>query len=1635
MKKERLTLVIMLIMLLAMSVSLLADGTQPPGSGTAADPYQVSTLDHLLWISTNSSSWSSYFEQTADIDASLTSGWNDGAGFSPIGNDSTKFTGSYNGQGHTINDLFINRPLTNYVGLFGYTWGAEIDSIGVAATISITGDFYVGVLVGKNAESTVTNSYSSGQVNGNNYVGGLVGSNYWFSTISNSYCLENSVNGDWDVGGLVGCNRSHSVIKNSYSTSSVSGNSYVGGLVGDSDMNCTVSNCFWDTETSGLSTSDGGTGKTTVQMKDVATFTALYTAGLDTTWDFVGNPYDDANNSDYWDIDIMSGDLNDGYPFLAWEVSPSPSPQPPSGSGTSSDPYLVSTLEHLLWISIHPDSWSSDIKQTANIDASSTSTWYGGAGFSPISNSFINFTGFYDGQEHTISGLFIDRSDTDYIGLFGYAYGSSEIKNIGVTNVNITGRNNVGGLIGYNDGACDSCYSTGSVSGVDNTGGLIGRSSNSTVFSCYSECSVNGVNNVGGLVGLNSSSQLAQSYSTGSVSGTVNQVGGLVGRNDSSTVFNCYSTGSVSGTADKVGGLVGWNYYYSIVSVCYSTGSVSGNKMVGGLVGDNWDSVINCYSTGSVSGNSNVGGLVGLSYYSSTALNSFWNTETSGLSTSYGGTGKTTVQMKDVATFTALYTAGLDSTWDFVGNPYDDTDNSDYWDIDIMGGNLNDGYPFLAWQFSSSPSPQPPSGSGTSSDPYLVSTLEHLLWISIHSNSWSSHIKQTADIVASSTSTWYGGAGFSPIGNNSTKFTGSYNGQEHKISDLSINRQSVDYIGLFGYTNGSEFDSVYLTNINIKGNDYVGGLVGYNYDHSTVSKCYSTGSVSGSSDVGGLVGENHNHSTVSNCYYTAGSVSGSMYVGGLVGGNGPYSTVSKCYSTGSVSGTSDVGGLVGWSYYPSTVSNSFWDTQTSGQSSSSGGTGKTTAQMKNVRTFTDVSWSNGLSSAWDFVDDPYDDTGVYNYWDIKVSENNGYPFLTSGAAGGSQPPGTGTSDDPYLISTPSHLLWISTHPTEWTWRYFKQIADIDASFTSGWNGGAGFSPIGNWQTEFRSNYNGQGHTISNLYINRPTEDHIGLFGCIKGGDIDGICVKDVNITGRNNVGGLVGEAYYWAGIENCSSTGSVTGVNNVGGLAGAANHAPTYYSYSTASVSGDYSVGGLTGYVYGCSMFADYSTGSVSGNNCTGGLVGYLAYSGSVYYCYSTGSVGGGTGGFGGGLIGYKYWTSTWVENSFWDTLTSGCPGSCGGTGKTTAEMKNVRTFTDVDWSNGLSSPWDFVGNPYDDTGTDDYWNIDGITNNGYPYLNWQPPVSYKIYLQVRYNDGTPCNFPSELVDAWAINHNAKADTVKWGDSEMTAYNDTIQIDAVALSWGDGDSIEINVIADPPGADPPQSSNYNNIITGIENQYWTFAYGNGLTLPVELSSFTAISSNKLVILEWTTETETDNQGWNIYRATTDDLNEAVMINLSLIPGHGTTSGSNDYKFTDDTVINGVSYYYWLESIDYSGESEFYGSISATPQSSPPIEPEYYEFSELQQNSPNPFNPSTTIGFTIKGKKGTMHNVELKVYNIRGALVKTLLEGKVSSGRHSISFSSKELSSGVYFYRLKTDSFVDMKKMLILKSKI
>jgi len=283
------------------------------------------------------------------------------------------------------------------------------------------------------------------------------------------------------------------------------------------------------------------------------------------------------------------------------------------------------------------------------------------------------------------------------------------------------------------------------------------------------------------------------------------------------------------------------------------------------------------------------------------------------------------------------------------------------------------------------------------------------------------------------------------------------------------------------------------------------------------------------------------------------------------------------------------------------------------------------------------------------------------------------------------------------------------------------------------NEGKGWQPIGSIAVNdaFVGSFDGQGYEICDLFINRPDESDVGLFGVIEtGGVIENVGVVNGNVTGYEAVGSLVGynrgtvKNSYARGdvtgdldvgslvgvndgtVGNSYSSGSVTGRDGVGGLVGK-NEGTVSNSYSTGTVNGNDFVGSLVG-INGGTLSDSYTGGTVNGNDFVGGLVG--RNEGVVSKCYSTGSVTGDE--HIGGLVGQNLHGV--VSNSVWDTQTSGQATSDGGTGKTTEEMMDIITFTGAGWD--ITA----VANP-GTRNTDNIWNI--VDDATYPFLSWQSVV------------------------------------------------------------------------------------------------------------------------------------------------------------------------------------------------------------------------------------------------------------------------------------------------------------------------
>ncbi len=691
---------------------------------------------------------------------------------------------------------------------------------------------------------------------------------------------------------------------------------------------------------------------------------------------------------------------------------------PFEGEGTEEEPFVISTLDDLRTLSESSEYYSYHFKQTADIDASDSQTWNSGdhdgdettddeaMGFLPIGRSSYYFTGTYNGNGFAISGLYINRPTSSYVGLFGYvSYG--EISDLKVSDSEISGNGYVGGLVGYNYyTTVTNCSYTGTITGAGSrVGGLTGQSYHSSVTDCYS---------------------------SGTVTGSGDYTGGLVGYNYiSSTISECYSTCEVTGSGQYTGGLSGNSYQDSNIENCYCTGSVSGSGNTGGFVGINYTSTIsNCYNTGTVTGSGYTGGFAGQNI--GTIENSFYNTETSGLTTaiglnsnSYTATGLTTDEM------TSNLCEYTQASWIFP-------------DIWTMDSDDNGGYPALTWQgFAHTAICSVPS---IVDGVYQIETKDNLLWLSQSEDAdWSADYIQTADIDASTISD------FTPIGNYDSRFTGSYNGQGHTISNLTIT--GSNRTALFGYASGASLDSINLIDVTISGSKYTaalaacavntditactssgsvessgsaftGGLIANFYgggsiincsnsasvtangkyiggiaclvnDASQVSGCCNTGDITltlaseGTADAGGLIGavESSNVTAViTNCYNTGTIIATNGNSAGGVIGTSKGATVTNCYSTGTVTAATQVGGISGYcGDYTNTFTNCFTLQSTifgeEAMISPTNVTTKTITELQTLSTYTD----------WDFAGLSSD--GTEDIWAISTGMNDGYPVL------------------------------------------------------------------------------------------------------------------------------------------------------------------------------------------------------------------------------------------------------------------------------------------------------------------------------------------------------------------------------------------------------------------------------------------------------------------------------------------------------------------------------------------------------------------------------------------------------------------------------------------------------------------
>ena len=571
--------------------------------------------------------------------------------WTPIGTEAQPFTGTFDGGNFTIYGLYINDSSKNYVGLFGYV-GANGKVINVTLADSyVRGNNNVGSICGYNNGGTLQNCRNAGTVSGTTNVGGVCGYNIpgyniGVGTLQKCYNTGKVTGTGNLVGGVCGQN-SGGTVKGCYNTGDVTGTDPVGSVCGWNGGG-TAENCYYLAGTSANAFGGGNDGtncasKTELQFRngDVA-YQLQKDLGenADQVWgqrigtdktpvlssdpkytvhkaaedspckrysNTSGQTFNKHEYDDEHDVCIRCG---------AWQEAT-----------LNGDYYEIHNQGQLRWFAdqvnnngrtdinarlmndITINNKVLDDKGELISDTSNLKSW------TPIGRNGNSFKGEFDGNSHTIRGLYFNDTNTGYVGLFGFVGVGGTVKNVTLADSYVSGSWYVGGICGQNNG--------GTVEGCRNTGRVYGTRQ----F-------------VGGVCGYNEGT-LQKSCNTGIVYGYQN-VGGVCGYNKG-TLQECYNTDTVEGTM-CVGGVCGLNGNGHTLEKSYNTGTVTGTENVGGVCGQNAESTLQeCYNIGTVSGTTKVGGVCGLNY-SGTVRNCYY-LDTSA-ATADSGTSKTAAEFK-----------------------------------------------------------------------------------------------------------------------------------------------------------------------------------------------------------------------------------------------------------------------------------------------------------------------------------------------------------------------------------------------------------------------------------------------------------------------------------------------------------------------------------------------------------------------------------------------------------------------------------------------------------------------------------------------------------------------------------------------------------------------------------------------------------------------------------------------------------------------------------------------------------------------------------------------------------------------------------------------------------------------------
>lgn len=464
-------------------------------------------------------------------------------------------------------------------------------------------------------------------------------------------------------------------------------------------------------------------------------------------------------------------------------------------------------------------------------------------------------------------------------------------------------------------------------------------------------------------------------------------------------------------------------------------------------------------------------------------------------------------------------------------------------------------------------------GNGDSSDPYIIKTAEQLAFLAKQVNGGETYrgkyFQLEADLDLS-------GSEWTPIGTETVPFSGKFSGNGHVLTNVKISAAG-DYIGLFGYNTGT-ITYVGIESGEISGGNCTGSICGLNA--GTITGCYNNAPVTGKESAGGVCGKNSGTVQMS---YNTGAVTGTLKTGGVCGESADRSTLANCYNTGMLIGDSVVGGICGSVESSADVSSSFSMAEICGNSEIGGNIG--TGPSKNCFYSKDLFLKEDFGGPVETKDLTSRLSGFSgDIWErgsyTKGTENgryrsDNYTLIRLKGVGKAQSGElrmynyftvTGDSWRYYNpITTADEFQKLTQNSAMWRRNYVLQ-SDIDLS-------GRNITPIGNEVTPFYAHFSGDGHKISNLIIDQPDSDNVGLFGYVSGWLYD-IITENGSITGRNNVGGIFGYASGTRG--RCVNGNAVSGVRNVGGICGE-SQTPVIDGINIGAVTGTENVGAICG--------------------------------------------------------------------------------------------------------------------------------------------------------------------------------------------------------------------------------------------------------------------------------------------------------------------------------------------------------------------------------------------------------------------------------------------------------------------------